>query len=221
LRQKTPFSKWTSSKHLLDPTERVSEILSGLIMVLAFTGTFSIATAGPAEVRSMLIGALGCNLASGIVDGVFYIMDRLAERSRGLLELRSAASPEEGQRALASVLPETVAAVIQPAELEAIRGRLARLSQPPELPRPNRNNWLGAVFVCFLVVCSTFPVVIPFLFMHDGPRALRASHGIAIVMMFFVGYAYGRNIGQHPWAMGLAMVLLGSVLAVLTIALGG
>jgi len=165
------------SKDLLDPTERVSEILTGLIMVLAFTGSFSVATAGPAEVRSMFIGAFGCNLASGIVDGVFYMMDRLAKRGRGL--------------------------------------------EPAELPRFDKNDWLGAVLVCLLVVGSTFPVLIPFLFMHDGTRALRASHGISIVMMFFIGYVYGRNIGHRPWVVGFAMVLLGSALAGLTIVLGG
>jgi hypothetical protein len=32
-------------------------------MVLTFTGSLSVADAGRADVRAMLIGALGCNLA--------------------------------------------------------------------------------------------------------------------------------------------------------------
>src|SRR5947199_3354239 len=74
-----------SSKRLLDPIDRVSEILFGLIMVLTFTGSLSIAEAGRDDVRTMLIGALGCNLAWGIIDGVLYLMGCLAEKGRGLV----------------------------------------------------------------------------------------------------------------------------------------
>jgi len=35
-----------SSKRLLDPIDRVSEVLFGLIMVLTFTGSLSVAEAG-------------------------------------------------------------------------------------------------------------------------------------------------------------------------------
>jgi len=54
-----------SSRHVLEPYERISEVLFGLIMVLTFTGSLSVAEAQGhrAEVRTMLIGALGCNLA--------------------------------------------------------------------------------------------------------------------------------------------------------------
>ena len=44
---------------LLDPLDRVSEILFGLIMAVTIVGSLSIATAGHTEVRTVLIGALG------------------------------------------------------------------------------------------------------------------------------------------------------------------
>ena len=65
-------------KRVLDPVSRVSEILFGVIMVLTFTGSLSVATAGRAEVREMLVGALGCNLAWGVIDGILYLMGALA-----------------------------------------------------------------------------------------------------------------------------------------------
>ena len=37
--------------------------LSGLIMVLTFTGSLSVAESGRADVYAMLINALGCNIA--------------------------------------------------------------------------------------------------------------------------------------------------------------
>jgi hypothetical protein len=52
-------------KAVLDPMERISEVLFGLIMVLTFTSSLSIASADRASTRSMLIAALGCNLAWG------------------------------------------------------------------------------------------------------------------------------------------------------------
>ncbi len=52
-----------SSKRVLEPYERISEVLFGLIMILTFTGSLSVANPGRVDVRAMLIGALGCNLA--------------------------------------------------------------------------------------------------------------------------------------------------------------
>ena len=50
-------------RQVLDPIERVSEVLFGLIMVLTFTGSLSVASPERSEVREMLVGAIGCNLA--------------------------------------------------------------------------------------------------------------------------------------------------------------
>ena len=44
-----------SSLRVLDPIDRVCEVLFGLIMVLTFTGSLSVATAGREEVRTMLL----------------------------------------------------------------------------------------------------------------------------------------------------------------------
>src|SRR5262249_61903131 len=69
-----------SSKRVLEPHERISEVLFGLIMVLTFTGSLSVAEAGRGEVRTMLVGALGCQLAWGVTDRVLYLMGSLARK---------------------------------------------------------------------------------------------------------------------------------------------
>jgi len=87
-----------STKRLLEPMERISEILFGLIMVLTFTCSFSVAGAGRRDVYKMLLAALGCNLAWGIIDAIFYLMSCLSEQGRGILalrELRKTADPEK------------------------------------------------------------------------------------------------------------------------------
>ena len=213
-----------SSKRVLEPYDRVSEVLFGLIMVLTFTGSLSIAEAGREAVRTMLLGALGCNLAWGIIDGVLYLMGCLAEKGKGLLTLRAvrkATDPQKAQRLVAGALPPLVASILKPEELEAMRQRLKDLPEPPERARLGKNEWLGALGVFLLVILSTFPVVIPFLFMMNAWLALRISNTIAIAMLFLTGYAFGRITGRHPWVMGVSMVILGAILVGITMALGG
>ena len=102
-----------------------------------------------------------------------------------------------------------------------MRRRLKQLPEPPERARLSKDDWLGSLGVFLLVFLSTFPVVIPFIFMqHVGP-ALRVSNAIAIVMLFLTGYAFGRMTGRHPWLVGISMVVLGSILVGMTMALGG
>ena len=213
-----------SSKRVLEPIDRVSEVLFGLIMVLTFTGSLSVAEAGRDDVRTMLIGALGCNLAWGIIDGVLYLMGCLAEKGRGLLAFRAVrktTDPRQAQRLIADALPPVITSILQPAELDAMSRRLKDLPEPPEQARLHRDDWLGAVGVFLLVFLCTFPVVIPFIFMsHAGP-ALRVSNAIAIVMLFLTGYAFGRMTGRRPWLVGISMVVIGLVLVGMTMALGG
>jgi hypothetical protein len=214
----------TSSKRVLEPNERISEVLFGLIMVLTSTGSISIAEADQAEVRIMLIGALGCNIAWGIIDAVLYLMRSLAEKRRGLmvfLAVRTATDPQQGQRLIADAVPSVVASVLQPTELEAMRQRLKLLPDPPERAYLQKNDWWRAVGVFLLVFLSTFPVVIPFIFIQHAGVALRVSHAVATLMLFLAGYAYGKYVGHRPWMTGITMLVLGGVLVGLTMALGG
>ena len=214
----------TSSKSVLEPGERIAEVLFGMIMVLSFTGSLSVADAGRDDVRAMLIGALGCNIAWGIIDGILYLMDCLSEQGRGiraLRALRSATGPEQAQRIIAGALPPMVAATLGPAEYESVRKKLVQSPEPPSRPRLGKSEWLGGLAVFLWVFVTTFPVTIPFIFMHSVERAMRFSNGIAIALLFICGYAFARITNYPPWLTGLAMVVLGAVLVAGTIALGG
>jgi len=219
-----PDDSIKTSKRVLEPNERISEVLFGLIMVLTFTGSLSVAEAGRDDVRTMLIGALGCNLAWGIIDGVFYLMGCLSEQGRSLRSwraLKKAAAPEEAHRVIAGALPPMVAATLGPAEYESMRRKLVQLPEPPSHPRLRKTEWLGALAVFLWVFVTTFPVAIPFIFMDEVARAMRLSNAIAIGLLFLAGFAFGRVAEYRPWLTGVAMVVLGSVLVAVTIALGG
>lgn len=211
-------------KRILSPIERISEILFGLIMALTFTGTLSAATAGREEVRTMLIGAIGCNLAWGLVDAVMYLVAIITEQGRKrqiFNAVRADADHARARALIAEGLPPIVAKISTEQDLETIRTRLAALAEPPDRLGLGSDAWRGAVAVFLLVCLSTFPVVVPFIFMDDAMLALRISNGIAIVMMFLCGYKLGSYAGRNRWLMGLAMAFLGASLVAITIALGG
>lgn len=211
-------------KRLLDPIDRTSEILFGLIMALSFTCSLGAAEAGSEDVRVMLIGAIGCNLAWGLIDAVIFLMTSLTERARGLAtlrEVRMASDADSAREVLAAALPPVVAESLDSNAYERLVGNLRQLGEPPPAPRLRRDDFLAAFGIFFLVVLATFPVVLPFVFFDDAVTALRVSNGIALVMLFAAGYALG-SFGRHrPIRTGLIMTAIGVALVAITIALGG
>jgi VIT1/CCC1 family predicted Fe2+/Mn2+ transporter len=172
----------------------------------------------------MLIGALGCNLAWGIVDGGLFLLARINDRGVKVLTLRAirqAPDSETARRAIADALPPELVSVLPPEQLELMRQKLQQLPEPCERPSLTKRDWTGALGLCSLSFLSTFPVVIPFIFLSDAKLALRVSYAVAIVMLFCCGYAFGYHSGLRPWAAGLSMVVFGSALVGVAVALGG
>ena len=228
-RHDRPAVHWTGDSmklpdRILEPGERISEILFGLIMALTVTGATSIATADRFQIRTMLIAALGCNVAWGIIDAGMYLMARLIERGGNTLllrEIREAPDNQTAHRVIADALPPLLAAIFQPAQLELIREGFRRVPDSELRPRLTGRDWLGALTVCILVILSTFPVVIPFIIFENAQLALRISNAIAVALLFFCGFIFARHAGLRPWAMGLTMVAIGASLVGIAIALGG
>ena len=220
------MSKESQAKRerVLDPVERASEILFGLIMVLSFTGSISVASAGREEVREVLVGAIGCNLAWGFVDAVMYLMTILVERGRGLAlgrAVRASPDPEHGRRVLAESMPEPLDELLEESAIEGARRKLVALPTLPAQPRLHRADWAAAFGVFLLVALCTFPVVVPFLFVTPLALAMRVSNGVALVMLFLAGHSLASHAGFRPVRTGLAMVAVGFVLVGVTMALGG
>jgi hypothetical protein len=209
---------------ILEPVERLSEILFGLIMALTITGAVSVVTADRFQIRTMLIAALGCNLAWGIIDAGMYLMARLGERGRNAVlarAVRKTTNREEAHRIIADELPPLLVPTVQPAQLELIRERIDNTPASDVRPRLTGRDWRGALGVCILVILSTFPVVIPFIVIQDARLALRASNVLAVILLFVCGFLFARHAGLPPWITGLVMVAVGVVLVSIAIALGG
>jgi VIT1/CCC1 family predicted Fe2+/Mn2+ transporter len=191
-------------------------------MALTFTGSLGVATAGREEIRTMLLTALGCNLAWGLTDAVMYLVSAATERrlhSVLLRRLRETPDEREAHRLIADALPEQLAADAGPEALEALRRRL--LALPVSGSGLGAQDYAGALGVFVLVVLATFPVVIPFMLVAETALALRVSNLLALATLFIGGYVLGRYAGGNPWRWGLAMTAIGVALVACIIALGG
>ncbi len=208
-------------RRVLYPVERASEILFGLIMVLTFT--LSIVATGRANVRVTLVGALGCNLAWGIIDAVMYLMGTQGEGRLAASTLRAiqgAQDPAVGRTIVADLLPPVILPALKAEDLERIRLHFSKLPSNALEPRIGREDVLAALGVFLLVFLSLFPVVLPFLFVKDVAIALKISNGIAILLLFLTGFSFGRHVGR-PWRTGMLMVVIGIVLVAIAMVLGG
>ncbi len=96
-----------------------------------------------------------------------------------------------------------------------------------KLPEPSRKKSLtikdffisGQIFM--LVFLSTFPVVLPFLFLDDVSIAMRISNGVALVIILGLGFSLARYAGLKPILTSLVFTGIGIFLVSLTIVLGG
>ena len=128
---------------ILDPLERFSEIVFGLIVVLTFTGALSVAHTGQAEVHRMMIGAILCNLAWGIIDAAFYLISCIAEHARNvtlLLRLQKCAEGEHAAQMVAAALPPKIAEVLHIEDFHRIHTGLKQMPARRRTPSASRGK---------------------------------------------------------------------------------
>jgi VIT1/CCC1 family predicted Fe2+/Mn2+ transporter len=211
-------------KKLLSPVDRISETLYGVIITLTFTCTIEIAETDSAQKKLMLYAAIGCNIAWGIVDGVMYVLTRYAWKRNKLEILRliqETKNPHNVREIISDEMSELVVPHLKTDDLENVMQALLKVPHMPQIYSTIREDLLAAIGIFFYAVLSTFPVIIPFIFINDTWLALRISNAIAVVMMFICGWFLGRHAGGRPCFTGLMMSLIGIVLVMIALALGG
>src|SRR5262245_25517061 len=214
-------------RRYLDPVSRMGEILFGLIMVLSITLTAGLTvTEGSAGVRQLLIAALGCNLAWGLIDGIMYVMNSMAERSvRSRLIREIQAAPSE------SAAVDMIRTEVEP-ELESLarredreifyRAALKHLAQGGiRRTTLNKDDLYGGLACFLLVFVSCLPVVVPFLIFSEPTRALRVSNFLLVAMLFAVGQKWAVYDNANRLVFGLSMVAIGLMLVGVAVLLEG
>jgi VIT1/CCC1 family predicted Fe2+/Mn2+ transporter len=207
----------------LDPSEILGELLFGLIMVLTFT--LGAAVAGGYE-RGLLLAAVGCNVAWGVIDAALFVLSsRYARRRRGRLVRAIHDAPDESA-ALAAIRDEFedgIQATTRTDDRERLyRSIYALFANAQPLPMTIGRPDLVAAFAVFLLVVATaLPAAIPFFFVEDPHLALRISNALLVVLLFVIGWRWGRHIGLSPWLVAATLTALGVALVAVAIQLGG
>jgi hypothetical protein len=209
-------SRTRFAEKYLNPADRFQEVLCGLIMVLDFTLIGGLAAGeGKHGVRHLLIAALGCNLAWGVIDGALYVMGALTgrrQRLRFLSDVRNAPNESVAFSAISGQLDP----LLEPVTSAEERTRIIRAMLPVvsriELPEAGitKHDFYGMAAIFWIDLASVIPAIIPFLIF-----------GLLIASLFAAGFMWGRFAGVNRYLAGGCAMLVGLTLVGVAIALGG
>lgn len=214
------------AKNLSDG-ERLGELLFGLIMTLTFTLTAGFVVGESQDaVRELLIATIGCNIAWGIIDGGLMVIGNAFRRGQLALlgqALRDTERPEQAVPLVAAELGEMVEPLIAPEKRDDFYRHIAAhvKTKQPERTGMRVEDWLGAMVMFVMVVVSSIPAALPFVFIDEPWTALRVSNGVLLLMLFLIGYRWAGYTTISRWRAGLTMFLFGGLLVAVAIALGG
>lgn len=209
---------------VLNPVDRIAEVLFGLIMVLSFTGAISISTDAREDVRELLWAALGCNVAWGFVDAIMYLMNIAVERGRSIKmikKIHESADIHEAGKILKEEIQPGIAGLMTTQELNELSSRIQKLPEPSKRHLLSGKDLWAAAQIFLLVFLCTFPVAIPFALIDDLGVAMRASNGVALTLLFIGGFMLAGYAGFRRWLTAAVYTIIGVLLVALTMALGG
>ena len=211
----------------LDQVDTLEELIFGLIMVLTFTlGARLLGPDEPIDGVEILVAAIGCNVAWGIIDGFLFLLVRLFERRRvaSLMAFLQRDYTDAAKLAVVrNELDNDLSRVANPQDRERFYASIAAAAAATPAVKIGLTwgDMRAAALVCGLVVATAIPAALPFLFIEDGYLALRASNALLAGLLFVVGYRWGRHFGAPPKLAGALIMSIGIILVLAAIPLGG
>jgi len=212
----------------LDPGEALGEVIFGLIMALSFTiGARLLATEEPFDATGLVVAAIGCNIAWGVIDAVLFLLGTLFHRSQRARFYRTLRSVRNEAEALAIVEDEfgleDEPLAIRPEDRSRLYEAILTLGAhaAPARARLLRRDFSAALIVFLLVSATAVPGVIPLLLLKDSNLALRVSNTVLVLLLFLGGFRWGYYTDARPWRVGLVVMVLGVAMVLVAIALGG
>jgi VIT1/CCC1 family predicted Fe2+/Mn2+ transporter len=211
----------------LDPGSTMGELIFGMIMVLTFTlGARLLGADEPADGREIMIAAIGCNIAWGLIDAFLYLLGIVHERRR-IAGLQAALRDNRTEAAALALLREELdeglsrlaAREVQDGFYTAIAAGARRGADMRV--RLTSDDFRAAFLIFVLVVLTALPAAVPFLLLENSYLALRVSNGVMALLLFAVGYVWGKNVGAKPLVSGCLVMSIGVVLVLVAIPLGG
>ena len=181
---------------------------------------------GREGVRQLLLAAIGCNLAWGIIDAVMFILNSVTVRTGKMRLVHAVQRAPDGSAALALIQTEIepeLQELLDPQQADAFsRSVLEHIARAKVTKKLLTKDDLYGAFACFILVfVSCLPAAIPFLVFAEPRVALRVSNFLSLALLFAVGWKWGRYTGDKPWTVSSVTVALGLVLVTIAIFLGG
>ena len=212
----------------LDPGETLAEVLFGLIMVLTITtGAGIISGSEDLDAHKLVVAAVGCNIAWGVIDAVLFVLGSLfhrRRRARFFRELRGARGEADALAAIQEEfgLEEEPLAVLQEDRTRLYKSILALSAHAkPARVRLRQRDLVSALIVFALVSATALPGVVPLLLLPDPYLALRLSNVVLILLLLVVGYWWAQYTDARPWRAAVIVLFLGVSMVVVAVALGG
>jgi hypothetical protein len=211
----------------LDPASRLGEVLFGLIMVLTVTLTAGLAIdEGRAGVRHLLLAAIGCNIAWGIIDAVLYLMNLLTVRSGKMRLVEAVQRAPDTQTALGLIrdkIEPELQELLDPEHAEALNRSILKHITQAQITKTyvTKDDLYGALACFWLVFLACLPAALPFLIFSQPLFALRVSNFLLIAMLFLVGQKWAQYAGTNRLVAGSVLVAIGLALVGVAILLGG
>ena len=211
----------------LDPSESLLEILFGLVMALTMTaGARLLSEPATLDLSELMLALVGCNVAWGVIDAVFYLMGSLFNRNRRVRLVRRLQAVTSDDQAIALVRDEFDLRGEPPSRPEdsaAFHRALLELLRHAGSERAHftRHEFIAAGIVLLLVSATAIPGLIPLLLVGDSDAALRLANAVQVVLLFAIGYRWARYSGAPGWRGALIVGTLGIGLVLVAVALGG
>jgi VIT1/CCC1 family predicted Fe2+/Mn2+ transporter len=217
---KNPVKAFIS--YYLTPSERLSEALYSLILVLTVISAIEISLPRDQQTPSILLfAALGTSVAWGMVDAVVYVLTGLHERNHHVrVVARVKKRPKKDAiRQIEDELEDGLIGVLDTEERDRIAEQVyATMYNSTPKRQDDVFGGVASFMISFLVV---LPPVMPFVLNLPLDYAIRLSNVIAVAMLFIVGYVSGGLGGMNRIRWALTITVLGVIIVLVTILLGG
>jgi VIT1/CCC1 family predicted Fe2+/Mn2+ transporter len=204
-----------------------SEPMFGVIMVVCFT---SVLRAYPqlAEqvIGKVLLSALFCCIAWGLVDGLFYAWEahyELDKKKKLQAQVQSPADEKTARELVDDDLGDTVIDLLDEEDKEQIYQIVHKKVPGIDLGKVSLKEDIVTVLIAFgLVVGSSIIVILPFLIFSPVMNALKISNLTGIFLLFFMGYWREEDTRiTKKLITGGFTALVALIITIVTIVLGG
>jgi hypothetical protein len=217
------------------PIDALTASIYSILIVLTFTLAFTVIKRWPGNDQpipdgfgtELFIAVLGAAVAWALIDGLMLALLSVLERGekhRFLQALQAADSDEDALEVIADEFDFVLEPIASENKRHLLYGDVLEHLRDSQ-PRPvgfQREDFVEALGTALSAMIAVVPSLLAlWLWREDVLTALRVSNIVSFLILFVLGYRWGRYTGANPWKIGALLVLAGALLMAIAIPLGG